>query len=226
MTPGTVQAANKPQASDAEKVCDLILQIAGRDTNRLPSVRRHVSVLQGAMAYMSKHQAEVARARIERFSDKWGHDALGIENAPANEELEPEMRVAVWLAMRRNPERLLMIPYRAAVAIWDGKTRLSDIMNYAYARELDMLIHMVGYDSFREMLFQLRIAVRTDEGDYRPGSLCQWWVKEMTPTGRPDSSWAACLKLAEELKLSKTRRCSLRHRRKSRLKVPAPDVEA
>ena len=61
----------------AHKLCDLLLQVAGRDTDRLPSARRHVAVLDAALPYMTTEQAQVARARIDGFETKWGTDAPG-----------------------------------------------------------------------------------------------------------------------------------------------------
>ena len=96
--------------------------------------------------------------------------------------------------------------HKAAVAIWEGETSLTPVMERAYAKEIDRVVHTVGYDSFREWLLELRIAFRTSRAVYRPGSLCGWWVKEMVPTRRTDTSYAACLSQALELKASKVGR--------------------
>lgn len=197
-------SADKLPAGVAEKLCELILTVAGRDTNRLPSVRRHMSVLDAAIPYMSKAQAQLARERIYRLEDTWGPLLPGTQNETEAGGIAPVVRVARWLSVRRNPERLLLIPFRAAICVWGGETRLSAIMDYAYAREIDMVIHLVGYDSFREMLFKLRIAIREASGAYRPGNLCRWWIEEMVPSDRKGAAYAACVKLAWDMKTKRS----------------------
>ena len=191
---------SKSSSAETEKLCGLILEVAGRDTNRLPSVRRHVRVLDTALEYMNPVQAKVARERIKRFETKWGPQLVGkAKSGQFVEEIAPEQRVARWLSMRRVPERNLYVAHRAAVSVWNGETALGRIMDYAYASETDRVIHPVGYDSFSEMLFQLRIAVRPENSIYRPGTLCRWWVEEMEPSKAQGTAYAACLQLLQEI---------------------------
>ena len=72
METNIAEAALNPAESNNQQLCDLLLQVAGRDTSRLPSVRRHATVLAAAIPYMNKGQADVARQRIRRFETKWG----------------------------------------------------------------------------------------------------------------------------------------------------------
>ena len=89
------------------------------------------------------------------------------------------------------------------MAVWAGETSNTKIMDLAYANEIDRVVHTVGYDSFREWLLELRIALWVGKAGYRPGSLCQWWVEEMKPTKRNDTSYTACLTKLQELKASR-----------------------
>ena len=198
--------APHPNSNDAaaQHLCDLLLQVAGRDTNRLAGVRRHLRVLDAALPHMSAAQAHVARERIDRLQTKWGPVLPGDHGASLytaeNCEISPELRVANWLSTRRHPERLLKIIHRAACCIWSGETCLRNVMDYAYAREIDHLMCMVGDDSFKEWMIQLRIAVWEGKGVYRPGNLCRWWVENMKPTTAKDSSYAGCMRLLVSMK--------------------------
>lgn len=187
----------KPQVPAANELCDLLLEVAGRDTNRLPGVRRHVRVLDAALPHMSAAQAKIARERIRRHQTKWGPLLEGNQCKGSNSseicEISPEQRVADWLATRKVPERLLIILYRAANCVWSGETSISRVMEHSYANETDLVAALVGYDSFKEWLLQLRIAHAQSKGIYRPGSLCGWWVENMKSTDH--TSYAACMEL-------------------------------
>lgn len=177
-----------------EKLCALLLDVAGRDTNRLPSVIRHMAVLEAAFDYMSPAQQRLARDRIGHLETKWGSGLARGRAEPETTEISSEMLVDRWLAQRRHPERYLGILHRAACVIWDGETSISRIEDHAYAAERDSLLPIVSIDSFREWLFQLRIAYRQAKGIYRPGLLCRWWIMEMDPAKGRASAYAACLK--------------------------------
>lgn len=189
----------------AQELCDLLLQVAGRDTNRLPSVRRHAGVLAAAMPYMTTGQADVARQRIRRFETKWGLVLPGIQEETDIATVSAELRVAEWLSMRRSPEALLQIVRRAASAIWTGVDSLLDVQEYAYAEVIGRTPAPTGYDSFKEWMIQLRIAEFRHGGAFHPGNLCHWWVDQMAPSKSPDSAYSLCL---TELELLKTKRRS------------------
>jgi hypothetical protein len=194
------KAPANPTGSDNQKLCDLLLQVAGRDTSRLPSVRRHATVLAAALPFMNKAQAEVARQRIYRFETKWGSVLPGCSKEAEFTAERAELLVANWLTMRRRPEALLRVMHRAASNIWDGATKLLDIGEYAYATETDRIFFPPSYDSFREWMIQLRIAEFRHGGSFSPGILCRWWVEQMEPTNRDDTSYAACMTALMSLK--------------------------
>ena len=187
-----------------EELCALLLEIVGRNTGRVQTARRHVRVLDAAMTHMDIAQRAEARRRIRHLETRWGPllpgDPEMYGKASENCEILPEERVARWLSKRRFPERLLPVLRRAALAVWAGETSTTKIMDRAYANETDRVVHTVGYDSFREWLLELRIACWAGKAGHRPGSLCQWWVEEMKPTKRNDTSYAACLRRLRELK--------------------------
>ena len=87
--------------------------------------------------------------------------------------------------------RLLRVLHRAASNIWNGATLLLDVQEYAYATETDRVMSPPSYDSFREWMIQLRIAEFRYGGSISPGILCRWWVEQMEPTDRVDTSYAA-----------------------------------
>lgn len=186
--------------AEGNPLCDLLLQIAGRDTNRLPSVRRHVAVLDAALPHMSRAQAELARKRIKAFETKWGPLLPGSRVMAENDVVPPQARVAQWLSMRKVPERHLVVLYRAASCVWGGETSLSKVMDHAFTGETDFVLLPVGYDSFKEWMIQLRIAMPEPQGKCRPGSLCRCWVEEMMPSSCRDTSYAACLQLRASMK--------------------------
>ena len=200
----TVPHLTDSSGSSPEKLCALLLEIVGKNTGRLQTARRHVRVLDAAAAYMNIAQRAEARGRIRALETRWGPmlpGDPGTYDTPAeNLQLSPEQRVARWLSTRKNPERLLPVLHRAAVAVWEGETSTTKIMDRAYANETDRVIHTVRYDSFREWLLELRIAFWAGKAGHRPGSLCQWWVEEMKPTKRNDTPYAACLTQLQELK--------------------------
>lgn len=192
--PNQVLQADNP----AEKLCGLLLEIAGRDTNRLPSVIRHARVLDTALPHMTTSQAEVARARINRLQTKWGPLLPDDSNEPETDGIPPETRVVGWLSQRRHPTKYLKVIHNAAKAVAAGETSLSLILDRAYVGESSVFYCWVGLDSFREWLLQLRVARRQKKAVYRPGSLCQWWIDEMHPGGGKSSAYAACLKQLEQ----------------------------
>lgn len=200
----SLSSACKQVRGESERaLCELLLQVAGRDTNRLPSVRRHAAVLAAAIPYMSKGQADVARQRIRRFETKWGSVLPGSLEEADIATISAELRVVEWLSMRRNPEALLQIVHRAAFAIWTGIRSLLDVQEYAYADVIGRAMPPRTYDSFKEWMIQLRIAEFRHGGGFRPGILCHWWVEQMAPSKSPDSAYSHCL---TELELLKTKR--------------------
>ena len=192
--PGPISSA----AQQAEKLCGLLLEMAGRDTNRLPSVIRHARALDAALPFMTAPQVEVARARLHRLKTKWGPLLPDDENEPEIDGIQPETRVVKWLSQRRYPAVHLSVMHHAARAVGAGETSLSLILDRAYVGQDEVLYTWVGCDSFREWLLQLRIARREVKGVYRPGSLCQWWIDEVAPTREKNSAYAACLKQLEQ----------------------------
>ena len=195
-----------PDASGnaTEKLCALLLEIVGKNPGRMRTAKRHARVLDAAIPHMYGEQSTEARRRIQALETRWGPllpgDPAMCDAAAENLKISPERRATRWLSTRRNPERLLYVLHRAAVAVWAGETSSAKIMDRAYANETDRVIHTVGYDSFREWLLELRIAVWVGEAGYRPGSLCQWWVKEMKPTKRNDTSYTACLTQLQQMR--------------------------
>lgn len=187
-----MQHAN--ESAGVEALCDLLLQVAGRDATRLISVRRHAHVLKNAIPFMSEAQAAVAKERISRLETKWGSLLPDMPNCGKIAGLEPESIVRQWLSKRRNSERLLHVVYRAASSIRAGETRLLDVMEYAYAEQTDRILRVVGYDSFKEWMVQLRIGNFDHSGRVKPGPLCEWWIENLGPETRNSSTYAACLR--------------------------------
>ena len=191
----------------AEELCNLLLEIVGRNTGRMQTARRHARVLDAATPHMNVTQRAEARRRIGQLETKWGPLLAGSSetygHAAENCEISPETRVARWLSTRKFPERLLPVLYKAATAIWEGETSLYGAMGRAYARETDRVVQTVGYNSFSEWLVELRIAVRIDRGVYRRGALCQWWVDEMGPGKRTQAPYTACLMQALAIKMNR-----------------------
>jgi hypothetical protein len=175
-------------------LCDLLLQVAGRDATRLISVRRHAQVLNEALPFMSEPQAKVAQARIASFETKWGSLLSRSREEPENGEIPPEQRVARWLSRRRNSKHLLEVIYEAAVCIANGETRLLDVRDYAYRQQIDRMVQFVGYDSFKEWLTQLRVGTFKGDGRVQPGALCPWWVDNMNPADPNEAAYAACMR--------------------------------
>lgn len=193
--------------SDIGKLCDLLLQIVGKNTGRMQTARRHVEVLDAAIPHMPLPQRAEARRRIARLETKWGRLLAGDGEinctAAGTWETAPEKMIALWLSTRKSPERLLEIVYEAATAVSGGCTNLSQIMEHAYANEVDRVVHLVGYDSFREWLIELRVAKRDGKAVYVPGDFCSWWVENMEPTRRKDTAYAACLQMLMSMKAAR-----------------------
>lgn len=187
------------QGSQAEILCGLVLELAGRSAGRMASARRHVQVLEAAFDHMNKSQRAEARRRIDALETRWGPMLPGDQNEPENGGFPPVMRVARWLSTRKTPERLLRVLHRAASKFADGETCLSAVMDYAFARETDHVLIPVGFDSFKEWMLELRIAKRAGKGVYVPGPLSAWWVREMLPSKDKLSAYQACLKQAAQV---------------------------
>ena len=181
-------------ASKVETLCALLLEVAGRDTNRIPSARRHVQALDAALPFMTKAQQELARVRIDRLQTRWGVLLPGPPECLENDCIPPEIRVIGWLSLRRNPQRLLNVLHPAACAIQSGITSLTKVADTAYAKETDNVLAIRSMDTFREWLIQLRIARHEGPNVYGPNYLCDWWVSEMDPRGPKTNAYAACLK--------------------------------
>ena len=191
----------------SQQLCGLLLEIVGKNAGRMQTARRHVRVLDAAAPHMDVAQRAEARRRIGKLETKWGPLLAGDPEmhaqAAENCEISPEERVSRWLSTRKYPERLLPVLYKAAVAIWEGESSLYGVMERAYAKETDRVVHTVGYDSFCEWLVELRIAVRTGRGVYRRGALCQWWIQGMGPGKRTNGPYIACLTQALAIKASR-----------------------
>jgi hypothetical protein len=201
------EATAQPEKVQHE-LCDLLLDVLCRDTNRLANVRRHVQVTRATMPYMSKAQAEIAEARISKLRTKWGEVLPEADFGPEKLEIPPETMVVDWLAQRRIPEAHLGMMHRSAELIWGGETSLDRIMVATLQTHPRAWKFQPGYDSYREWLFLLRIARPDGPGVYRPGILCEWWVTEMKPSKLKGSSYRSCLEqLTERKRLSWERRC-------------------
>lgn len=187
----------------AERLCSLVLHIAGRGTGRMETARRHVHVLDAAVPYMTMSQRHEARRRIEAIETKWGPMLPKELASEVTDVLPPVSRVARWLSTRRTPVRYLRVLHRAAAKIADGETSLSAVSAHAFARETDYVLTPVGYDSFKEWLIELRIATRKTAGVYVPGPLCAWWVTAMIPNNDNSSPYQACMEQAAELRHGK-----------------------
>jgi hypothetical protein len=185
------------RGSDAEQLCDLLLTLAGKNTGRMQTAIIHARVLEEAFPLMTREQQAIARARLTAIETKWGSLFWDDQISPENGGIPPETRVANWLSTRRHPERLLYVLRRAAICIDAGQTSMSRIMDYAYAKETDLVIYPVGQTSFTEWMLELRIGKRSSKGAYTSGPLCRWWVKEMVPSREKSSPYAACLKQLE-----------------------------
>ena len=189
-----------PSPKVAEELCSLLLELAGRSAGRMGSARRHVGVLDAAMPYMSKAQRGEARRRILELETKWGPMLPGVPDKQETGTIPPETRAARWLSTRKVPERHLRVLHRAAAKIAEGETSLSNIMDHAFAREIDYVLTPVGFDSFKEWLIELRIARRLAKGVYGPGLLLRWWLDQMAPSKDKGSTYQACLAAAWEMR--------------------------
>jgi hypothetical protein len=166
----------------------------------MATAQRHVAALGAAFPYMDKSQLQEARRRIANLETKWGPMLLPLTEGLEIGGISPETRVARWLSTRRTPERLLRVLYRAAERIADGETSLSNVSDYAFAQETDHVLIPVGSDSFKEWLVELRIAKRVSTGIYKPGSLCGWWLAQMSPASGKGSAYEASLAAATQLR--------------------------
>ena len=200
MADSHVRSGERVRGESQSKLCDLLLEVAGRDTNRLPSVRRHTAVLSAAIPYMDECQAQAARQRIGRLETKWGRALRGNDESPSFTAISPELWAANWLAVRRNPEALLEVVQRAATAIGTGFDRLLDVQEYAYAETRGRTLSPPSYDTFKEWMIQLRIAEFRYGGAFCRGSLCHWWVNQMVPSKQPGSSYLDCLAALSSLR--------------------------
>ena len=184
----------------AEALCDLLLEFAGRSAGRMATARRHVAVLDAAIPHMNATQRAEARRRIGRLETKWGPMLAGTPVDEETDGIAPELRVARWLSTRKAPERYLRVLYRAVDKIAEGETSLSNVMDHAFAREIDHVLTPVGFDSFKEWVVELRIARRLAKGVYGPGSLSRWWLDQMGASEDKRSTYQACLTAAWEMR--------------------------
>ncbi|MEQ1515982.1 MAG: hypothetical protein ABL931_05785 [Usitatibacteraceae bacterium] len=199
----TVSNNTLDQAATTEVLCELLLRIVGRNTGRMGSARRHVEVLDAAVPFMTLQQRTVARRRIQALETKWGPLLSGIHEGPKIEEIQPITRVARWLSTRKVPERHLKVLHRAAIKFAEGESSMSVVMDHAFAFEFDHVLVPVGFDSFKEWMFELRIAQRLSPGVYGKGAHCDWWVDQMAFSKAKTSSYHACLEQAAELRLNR-----------------------
>lgn len=170
-------------AQTQEELCDLLLKVAGLGLSRMADARRHVEVLDAAIPHMTKAQAKLARQRIRKYEDKWGPLLPGDHENQADGEKSGEETpyveiVARWLSRRKYPERLLRVLRRAVNCMSVGETRLTRIMDFAYEEETDLVIHPVGYDSFRQWLIELRLGKPEGAGHWvawKPGMCAIIW---------------------------------------------------
>lgn len=117
--------AKAPEALNAQHLlCDLLLDVVCRDTNRLSYIRRHVRVASAALPYMTKAQAEIAEARTAKLKSKWGEVVSEGYIEPQISEFARETRVVEFLAQRPFPEAHLKMLFRAAQVVWEGETSL------------------------------------------------------------------------------------------------------
>jgi len=166
----------------------------------MATAQRHVAALDAAYCHMDKPQQQEARRRIANLETRWGPMLSPLSGVLENSEISPDTRVARWLSTRRTPERLLRVLYRAVERIANGETSLSNVSEYAFAQETDHVVIPVGADSFKEWLIELRIAKRITKGIYVPGSLCAWWLAEMSQTSGKDGAYRASLAAAMQLR--------------------------
>ena len=183
-------------------LCSLLLDVVCKDSNRLSYIRRHVRVARAALPFMTKPQAEIAEARIEKLVLKWGEVVFDGYIEPEIGEFARETRVVDFLAQRRFPEAHLTILHRAAQAVWEGETSLHQVMAACLPAHPRAYLHLPQYDSFREWLILMRIAQPDGPGINRPGALCQWWVEHMAPSKVKGSGYRRCLKMLTERKRS------------------------
>lgn len=183
------------QNSEAEKLCALLLELAGRGPGRMATARRHAHILDAAMMHMNAVQRAEARRRIIALETKW------VRCSPENTMIRKSTafhrkRELLAGSPRGRFLRYLHVLHRAASKIANGETCLSNVMDYAFAIETDHVLSTVGFDSFVEWLTELRIARRQERRIYVPGTLCNWWVSQMSDKG---SAYHACLELSERV---------------------------
>ena len=196
------QPGTGPSAA-AEEVCGLLLELAGRSPGRMLTARRHARILDAAVPHMSLPQREEAQRRIRLLETRWGPLLPGHSDLTENDGIEPETRVAVWLSRRRTSERLLRVLLRAADRFYNGVTCLSEVMDYAFARETDYVLYPVGFDSFKEWMIELRIAKSAGTGTYVPGELCRWWVEQMMLSKEKSSAYQRSLEQSQQIRLKR-----------------------
>ena len=181
-------------------LCNLLLDVVCKDSNRLPYIRRHVRVARAALPYMTDAQAEIAEARIGKLCSKWGAVVSEGYSDPEIAEIARETMVVDFLAQRRFPEAHLRILHRAAQVLWEGEKSLHSVMSACLPTHPRAYLHLPQYDSFREWLILLRIVQPDGPGIYRPGTLCQWWVENMAPSKIKGSGYRRCLEMLTERK--------------------------
>lgn len=163
--------------SDAQKVADLLLQVAGVHVSGWYQSRRHAQALDEALQYMDKDQKQVAIARIQKLETKWGSLLeIAPETAPvSSDEIAPMDVLVRWLWSKKHPERILRIMQLTSEALMAGETRLSVLLDKGYAGELDGVVRWVGYRTFSEWLKESRTAKSCGRGEYRPDS-SSWYL--------------------------------------------------
>jgi hypothetical protein len=156
-----------------EKLCSLLLNTAGRAPTNFYVARREAAALAEAKPYMTPDQRKVAEDRIRRLEAKWGN--LLVENA-GNEKMlsksELVKLIARWLRRRKRfspASRLLEVIKRAAQALDEGITNISEIHDRAFDKETDRAVRIVGWAVFRQWLIELRMArPKSDDAGLEP----------------------------------------------------------
>ena len=162
------------QTPDTQILCDTVLELASRSVTRIAPARKIAQALDCVMHLMNPAQKQIARGLIQGMEAKWGPMLPGASSTQHateqnTQKIAPEHTIAVWLARRKTPERMMRVLASAANCIGEEPQRLGYVMDKAFGKETDHVLIPVGYDQFKQWMIELRIGKPVREG----GKV--WW---------------------------------------------------